>query len=272
MKIFRSRRDKSKNPVVDVVPPAISIENFTLCDRDGLTLLLDRTSMVDQFMIDRGHWESNHINLMREAVRKLLVPTNGVFLDVGAYWGLYAMRAVQEGAKEVHAFEPDPRNYAQLQAQLFLNDMLDAVSIHSLAASDAEGSTLFRKSVQGQNRAGAGIPRGKKGGSVEVAKIRLDDMFDWNGRSIVVKMDVEGHEPFALRGMANLVKRNEVLLQAEVFDHDREATMAAAKEIGLRHILTVHVDRYLTNMSDQDLCWFYEKANEIGLRPLDDQV
>ena len=50
-------------------------------------------------------------------------PTSAVFLDVGAHWGLYALLAHRTRQFErIVAFEPDPANYAQLQANLFLND------------------------------------------------------------------------------------------------------------------------------------------------------
>ncbi|MPZ32613.1 MAG: FkbM family methyltransferase [Rhodospirillales bacterium] len=62
-----------------------------------------------------------------------------VFLDIGAHWGLYALVARQSGMFDrIVAFEPDPTNYGQLQANLFLNGATTAIEALQLATSDRE--------------------------------------------------------------------------------------------------------------------------------------
>ena len=44
----------------------------------------------------------------------------------------------------------------------------------------------------------------------------MDSVFDFAGRNIAVKIDVQGHELAALKGMANLLSRNKAFLQVEI--------------------------------------------------------
>lgn len=81
------------------------------------TFLLDDSSFVDRRLITRGIWEEHQLDRMAQAFRSSTTLEDAVFLDIGAYWGLYAILAKKAGIPEVHVFEPDPRNRAQLHAQ-----------------------------------------------------------------------------------------------------------------------------------------------------------
>src|ERR1700761_2198748 len=97
---------------------------YSLEQRMDLLLLLDRANAIDWQLILSGEWEKPHLTKLFDlAKQRLPYSKNGaVFLDIGAHWGLYALKAWQSGMfEQIVAFEPDPQNYAQLQANLFLN-------------------------------------------------------------------------------------------------------------------------------------------------------
>ena len=81
----------------------------------------------------------------------------------------------------------------------------------------------------------------------------IDSVITDTGRYILMKLDVEGHEAQVLRGMAQTVSNNKVVLQIEVFDEHADRVMAEVEALGLRTIHAIYPDRYLTNMTDAEL-------------------
>lgn len=59
-----------------------------------------------------------------------------IFLDVGANMGLYSLFAACAMGARVFAFEPEALNYANLNQNIFLNQMGNCVTAYPLALSD----------------------------------------------------------------------------------------------------------------------------------------
>jgi len=64
---------------------------------------------------------------------------------------------------------------------------------------------------------------------VEVSKRRLDDVLQFNGKAIAIKIDVEGHELSVLKGMQELLRNNDCGLMMEVWGHDPENCRAVSE-------------------------------------------
>ena len=184
---------------------------------------------------------------MSEVMHRLDPGRPGVFLDVGSYWGLYSLIAAQNGIKEIHAFEADLNNFAHLQTQVFLNNLRETVTVRNVAVSDKVGVLRYRpsQSIVGGNRGGAGI---SEAGDVVVPASPVDDLVQFEGRVIFVKMDVEGHEPQALSGMKRLIANNKVFMQVEAYEATQAKTIAMAQELGLTFVRRIEVDSYFTNV------------------------
>ncbi len=123
-------------------------KRFMLMNHLNLTLLLDRTSPVDDCIIQGKGWESEQIRRLFSFI-KAFSDFRGkrYFLDVGAYWGLYSLIAHQNRwFDRIVAFEPDPLNRSQLHAQLALNLLVNEIEVRSVALSDRTSSKPFLKS------------------------------------------------------------------------------------------------------------------------------
>jgi lipopolysaccharide transport system ATP-binding protein len=124
-------------------------------------------------------------------------------LDIGANIGYYTtLFADWVGPSGiVHAVEPDPDNFALLNANTQDFQKNGCVHLHALALSEATGAAnLFRsKDNIGMHRLYDSICC--DGSSTEVAVCRGDDLalapLDF------IKIDIEGYEAYALRGLSN---------------------------------------------------------------------
>lgn len=133
------------------------------------------------------------------------------FVDVGANIGLLSLVAAQTvgPAGEVIAFEPSPTTHRFLRDNLRNNGFSAQSTIEDLAVTDKPGTARFVITDASQfNAIDWGVDDDEP--TTDVQATSLDDYFRRRGWPHVnmVKLDIEGHEVPAIRGMAELISRN----------------------------------------------------------------
>lgn len=197
------------------------------------TVLVDPMEPCFGAVIARDRTWEPHI---AAAIGRLLSP-GAVFVDVGANVGVTAFRAARcvGPSGKVIAFEPDPAN-----AALFLR---------GVAANGFENVTLFPLALS-DRRAVFAMQGGSNGYLVPAAQTDIaiqaipgDALLGEEPRIDLVKIDIEGHEPAALRGLAKTLARQRPLLLCEfnprclrdhagvAFDDFAEQVFALAPEV-----------------------------------------
>lgn len=145
-------------------------------------------------------------------------------LDVGANFGYFTLLAARAvGAKgTVHAFEPEPGNFALLEKNIAANGYADRVHAHRIALSDAASrAELFTDpaNLGNPSLASKNVPAGS--GSVIVDVQRLDSFLDGLGsarpRVDLLKMDTQGYEPRVIAGAHQLIERDRPWLLLEIW-------------------------------------------------------
>jgi len=131
-----------------------------------------------------------------------------VVADVGACYGIYTLLAARlvEPGGQVLAFEPAATSFRRLAANVKRNGLAN-VRLFRMAAWDGCGSApLFHASDPGRNSLDRA--RGDGSGWEMVRLGRLDDVLEEcdAGRLDLLKLDVEGSEPEALRGAARSLR------------------------------------------------------------------
>lgn len=215
-------------------------------ERMGLRLLLDRENTVDRQIFLTGTWEKEHLSKLFELVEQHRRPgEEAVFVDIGAHWGLYALLAHKAGLFErIVAFEPDPTNFAQLQANLFLNGAETDIEALQLAASDRENTFgLYLRTHL--NRGATRLVENKPDAEVTCRAVRVDSQLDFAGKFLVIKMDVESHEIEAIDGLLGLLAKNRCVFQVEIWGHpddrERQRRFALLEPVLARHgLVCVH--------------------------------
>lgn len=244
-------------PAASSTPVAMPHKPTDLFNRMGFTLLLDETSIVDRTVIETNTWEAEQLAYFAGLVERFRGKPNATFLDIGSYWGLYSLLTLRSGVFDtMYAFDADRHNFAQLQANLFLNNATHAITTLNKAVSDKPGKLLFwdSRTHPNQNRAGVGVVNEDAGlPSYEVEAVTIDSMITVTGINLLMKIDVEGHEAPVLRGMTQALANNNVVMQIEVFEQHHDQVFAEVEKLGLRTIHTIYPDHYLTNMSVTEL-------------------
>jgi FkbM family methyltransferase len=151
-----------------------------------------------------------------------LLPPGGVFLDVGAHVGRWSLRMAHR-ASQVIAVEANPGTAATLRRHLAMNG-IGNVTVVQMAAWDADawlqlddpagqaegGSTRTVPAAEGD--AGP-VPAGRLDGAADILNALAA-----TGRLDVVKLDVEGADIHALRGMKGLLEEYGPVLLIECHD------------------------------------------------------
>jgi FkbM family methyltransferase len=185
-----------------------------------------------------------------------------VFVDVGANLGYYTCIAGKLlPAGKIHAFEMDALNYALLKRNVELNQFSN-VLIHKMAVSDQVGVLEYIRDTDSPSL-GFGLSRNagrdqKYGELVSVPTTTLDAVLEeYQGESMVIKIDVEGAEYDILRGMTRMLNEDRIQFFIEMHP-DRILNFNATTDDVL-HLLFEHgykiyeIDKKPTRQSLREL-------------------
>ena len=138
-----------------------------------------------------------------------VVGPGAVCVDVGANLGYFTvLTAAQAGpGGRVHAFEPDPANFALLAANVALNGLADRCTLSPLALSDCAGEGFLYRS--GDNLGDHQVyPGDGERPAVPIALARGDAVLGTALEAIdFLKIDTQGSEAAVLAGLLPLLAR-----------------------------------------------------------------
>jgi FkbM family methyltransferase len=187
--------------------------------RLGLRLELDLRDNLQRTLFFTGTYEPGLLGLLEDELR-----AGDVALDVGAHVGVHALTAARRlrdlGGGRVIAFEPTPDSAAAVRAAAARNGL--PVEVVQAALGEAEGAVELRGDPRYPTH-DAGV-RSQFGAGEVVARAPVTTFDAWARRAAldrldVVKIDIEGAEILALRGMRETLRRlRPRLLAIEVKD------------------------------------------------------
>lgn len=219
-----------------------------------------------------------------KATLENLIKPNMTVLDIGAHVGYYARRASDlVGAKgRVVAFEPHPRNHAMLKRnvgkrqnvtllQVALAESEGTAELHDYLMMSASGSLHYDQNLRdvqehAQKRSAEDFaPRFEQGFTPQTYSVRtapVDSLLADLGISAVdvVKMDIEGAELGALRGMQQIIKNSPNLalvmeynpLGLKAFDNEPLAALKEVLAMGFSKLYVIEADASLVDYTDDE--------------------
>jgi FkbM family methyltransferase len=158
-----------------------------------------------------------------------------VVIDAGAHVGTHSiayMRALREGS--LYCFEPMPDIYQclllNIEKERSRGNKVTVFS-HNVALGDGteKGVTLRQFTANGGLNYGMTRVVSSHG---SVPCVRLDDVIPWQTQRVsYMKIDVEGSEPWVLRGARQLIEKHRPMLYVEIHHVALRQRNSSAKEL-----------------------------------------
>jgi FkbM family methyltransferase len=209
------------------VPHGIQPVQIASGDLQGKWLLLD-------LQVDKDLWLGNYEPDLAEAIFRFARPA-GIAYDLGAnvgYSTLLLARAVGPSGHVV-AFEPLPNNAERLVRAVVLNGLESVITVVPAAVGAEAGRSEFLIHESGGMGRLAASPGREDGfvGALPVDVVTLDEFVfrDRRPPPQVIKMDLEGGEGGALRGMRRLLRELRPCLLIEL--HGLQASAEVVREL-----------------------------------------
>jgi len=180
---------------------------------DGMMMYLNKhDNVISRHLAYHKVWEP-----YQTLVTKKFLQNNTEFIDIGANIGYYSILAasiVKTG--HITSFEPEPNNFEILKKNVILNN-LENVNLHQLAVTSKNGETLlylnsignagdhriFSKNLSNEN---------ENRRNIKITSITLDEFLIHCPVPDIIKMDIQGSEMLAIKGMKKTLEDSKRLI------------------------------------------------------------
>ena len=167
--------------------------------------------LIGRFISNYGWWEIHLLEIYRH-----LIKPDDVILDAGANIGFHTLQFAVLG-KRVYAYEPQPIIFNLLSANILLNGLTDKIEQYRFGLGDSPGKikmqplSMFDEKNGCHNYGGRGTTTDENGED-EIELVQFNKDVD------VIKMDIQGSELAALRGMESVIDRCEPWFMIENYE------------------------------------------------------
>lgn len=147
-----------------------------------------------------------------------LVQDGDNFFDIGANIGWYSLRiAAAQRKTQVYCFEPLPKTWQQLQANLAINNIRN-IQAHHFGFSNKAGAFPFYYYPEGSGNASAANLSGRDDVEVVECHVQTLDCYTSGGGTRVdfIKCDVEGAELLVFQGGQQTLARDLPIVFSEI--------------------------------------------------------
>jgi len=177
-------------------------------------------------------------------------------IDIGANFGLYSISIAAKHPQlgKIFAFEPEPRNFNHLSANIYLNKMDRRIIARRIGLSDRKATVDFlanKGNSTGMSRIAETAPESTKHGLFEQTTIEvapLDSLLpEIEGETVFLKVDVEGHERAVICGARQFFEKNKCVIQMEILGNTAGTILWLKENFGFSCIHQVDSDYYFKN-------------------------
>ncbi len=191
---------------------------------DGIKMYLDFLDPIDRAIILNKTYEVEEINMLTKLINNHSIKK---FIDIGANCGFYSFQFATQNL-EVLAFEPNSEALLKMNNTITKNQNLkDRIKIFPFGISNINSKMHMRSMVKhGYTQTGGSSVTTDKTSQDNKYKIyegdfkNGDEVLNFKGDNLAIKIDVEGHELNVLKGIQNLLKSNKCIIQIEIFERN----------------------------------------------------
>lgn len=177
-------------------------------------MLLTPTEHIQQQLFWYGYYEKELGNLVKKVVRP-----NDVFIDIGANIGYFSiLSATISPSVRVISFEPVKDLFKKMKENFSINDCKNIEAINAAAGEINERRELFISNADNLGMSSFHQPENYSGRKEKVEVVSIDNWFKTSGLSKIdlVKLDIEGSELAALKGMKGVLEKQKPVLLVEI--------------------------------------------------------
>ena len=158
--------------------------NSEIADDSMKEIMVD----VSKALTTRGNWEEETEEIMKKEIKE-----GDIVVDIGASIGYFTllMSKLVGASGTVYSFEPTPNQFVYLQHNIKQNGFEDRVKVFNIAANDQQGVLSIQCNACSPNL---------------VSGWALDDILP--KKVDFIKIDIDGSEPRALKGLIKTIERN----------------------------------------------------------------
>ena len=217
-----------KLPILKRLIPSISIRFLKLLKRNrgyfkinNIEMFLDFLDPIDREIILHQEFESKEIDFLIKQIKNNNI---NYFLDIGANCGYYSIKISKEISKiKILAFEPNEEAYLKFQKSLKKNPVISKkIRLKKFGLSNKSSKLKMQSVVK--------FGYAQTGGTSVINENKItknytffanfkvgDDYIKFTNKKISIKIDVESHETNVLKGLKKIIKKNQCILQIEIF-------------------------------------------------------
>lgn len=197
--------------------------------KHGFKIHLDPKQYIDKFIYYWGEWEPNETYTVMSLLNK-----GDIFIDIGAnigYFSLLAGNIVGRGGK-VYSFEPVPATNEVLQKNASINNFSNIKIFRYAAVDNNRAIKIARRGKGDRSELNSMRPLDTEGEYWSIEGKRVDEIVPSNLPIRLIKLDVEGAEFFALKGLEKILRLNNApMVLCEVTDSFLRELGSSAKEL-----------------------------------------
>lgn len=180
-------------------------------DLGGYKFEVDPDVLFGQWILGNGlNFEKHLVDWLRGYLKPGMT-----ILDIGAQWGYYSVVCpmLLKNQCRVFAIEPNYANYRMLLRNMELNGLDGIVTLIPVAASDKWGMLYYNHP---KDWTGHVLEKPQGPDAFPVVQAPLDEVLPPMGRLDFIKLDIEGHEAFALLGLQKSINQHRPYIHVEV--------------------------------------------------------
>ena len=156
-------------------------------------------------------WDKEYIELISSIIKK----KKYIFLDIGCNYGAYSIPIAKNfNDIDVYCFDPSENTLKKLEENIRINNIQN-ITYFNIAIGEKEKYVFFDDNIENFKNSGSfQINNSDLGKKIKINSI--DNMINQNlikpNKDIVIKMDIEGYEFYALQGLQKTINTFDVII------------------------------------------------------------
>ena len=230
--------------------------------------------MLKRKIFLENSFENEQINFIKKNIKNV---NFDYFIDIGAYIGYYTLYFSQfSNIQKIVSIEANKTNYDNLLKNISLNKLNNVIA-HNFACSDTDsqvklwysdpnkmgGSSVLNTNdyefnkyssnpnldqnhlKKHYNKSYKDYKKSKENFFYQnVESKKFDNIFNTINKNLLIKIDVERHEIFVLKGAEKILNNNKIFLQIEILPNNFTETNKWLHNSGFKKMNKINADYY----------------------------